>query len=120
MTATCWRIVEYRGRAGLANLEGDWRRLTAAMPLRTTLHTYEAHVAYVDHLASSPERLRYLVLTDDRRVRAICPLESRTDRTLAVPIRIWGLPWHPHWPLADVICPRTLHDACSFLPSWII
>ena len=110
----CLRVVEHRGRAGLDQLAGDWRRLSAAMATSTAFHTYETHVAYVDHLAVAPERLRYVVLADGREVRAICPLEARTDRTLGIPIPVWGAPWHPHWPLADVICPENeVRQACG-------
>ena len=58
MTVTSpWSIVEHRGRAGLLELEADWRRLYAAMPLRTSYHVYEAHLAYVDHLMAAPRNL---------------------------------------------------------------
>jgi hypothetical protein len=111
-----WNIVEYRGRRGLEQLETDWRRLYAAMPLRTTFHAYDAHLAYVDHLMVAPEQLRCLVLDDGCQVRAICPLESRTDRALGAPIGVWGTPWHPHWPLSDIICPED--DARrAFIPT---
>jgi hypothetical protein len=113
-----WNIVEYRGREASAVLEADWRRLYSAMPLRTAFHAYEAHVAYVENLMAAPDRLRCLVLTDGRGARLVCPLEARTDRCLGIPIRVWGVPWHPHWPLSDVICPED--DARrSFLPAMV-
>lgn len=99
-----WRIVEYRGHDALERLEADWRRLYGAMPRRTAFHAFEAQVAYFAHLMAAPERFRCLVLTDGRGVRAICPLESRVDRILGVPMRVWGTPFGPHWPLSDVIC----------------
>ena len=101
-----WDILEYPGRDALPRLEADWRRLTGAMPQRTAFHLFDAHAAYLAHLAASPERFRCLVLTDGRDARAICPLESRVDRVLGVPIRVWGTPFGPHWPLSDVICPE--------------
>lgn len=101
-----WKIVERRGREGLKLLEADWKRLYAAMPLRTVFHAYETHAAYLECLAGAPGRFRFLVLTDGRQVRAICPLEARMDRTLGLPLRVWGTPHHPHWPLSDVICPE--------------
>jgi hypothetical protein len=111
-----WTIVEYRGRTGLTRLEQDWRRLYAAMPLRTTFHAYDAQLAYVDHLSSAPERLRCLALRDGERVRAIALLEPRTERVLGVPVPVWGTPYHPHWPFSDIVCPDD--DARrAFLPA---
>jgi hypothetical protein len=101
-----WRIVEYRGREALEQLEADWRRLYAAMPLRTGFHAYEAHVAYVDLFVEAPERFRCLVLRDADGVRAICPLEARVERALGPPIPVWAVPRHPHIPVCDVICPE--------------
>jgi len=105
-TPVRWSIVEYRGREAFDSLEGDWRRLTAAMPQRTAFHAFEAHAAYFDHLATDPGRSRILALTDGRTTRAICPLESRVDRTLGVPLRVWGTPYGPHWPFSDPVCPE--------------
>jgi hypothetical protein len=101
-----WKIVEYRGRAGLVRLESDWRRLYAAMPQRTGFHAYEAHLAYVDHLMKAPDRLRCLALSDGREVRAICLLEARLDRTLGAPVWVLRVPLPSHLPLGDVICPE--------------
>lgn len=113
-----WRIIEYRGRAGIERLEDDWRRLYSAMPQRTAFHTYEANLAYVDHLMAHPNRLRCIALSDGGVVRAICLLEARTTTQLGLPVPVWGLPWHPHWPLADVICPED--DARrAFLPTLV-
>lgn len=73
---------------------------------RTVFHTWEAHAAYVDNLLEDSSKLRWLLLSDGHDVRLICPLEARTDRTLGRSIPVWGLFAHPHWPLADVICPE--------------
>ena len=116
--AARWSVVEYRGRQALELLEADWRRLYLAMPLRTAFHAYEAHAAYLDDLMAAPERLRCLVLSDGLGARLICPLEARTDRLLGLPIRIWGVPWHPHWPLADVVCPED-EARQAFLPALV-
>ena len=99
------RIVEYRGRAGLRELEADWRRLSSELPQRTRCHAYEAQAAYLDHLCVHPDKVRYLAFTDGDRVRAICPLEARTETSLKLPIPAWGLPFHPHWGVSDVLCP---------------
>ncbi len=101
-----WHIVEYRGRGGLEQLEADWRRLYAAMPLRSGFQAYEAHVAYLDLFMANPERFRCLALRDADGVRAICPLEARVERVLGPPIPIWGVPRHPHMPVCDIICPE--------------
>jgi hypothetical protein len=104
--SSSWHIVEYRGREGLKQLEEDWRRLYAAMPLRTGFHAYEGHLAYLDLLMAAPERFRCLALRDADGVRAICPLEARAERALGPPIPVWGVPRHPHMAVCDVICPE--------------
>ena len=107
MTASAgWGVVEYRGREGMERLADDWRRLYAAMPLRTGFHAYETHLAYLEHLMAAPDKFRCIALTDGERLRAICPLEARLDRILGIPIRVWGMPLHPHFMLSDVIGPE--------------
>jgi Acetyltransferase (GNAT) domain len=101
-----WSIVEFRGQAGLEQLEDEWRRLYAGMPNRSRYHVYEALRAFVDHLCAAPEQLRCLALTDGERVRAICPLERRVDMTLAHPITVLASPWHLHWLVSDAVCPE--------------
>ena len=112
-------IVEHRGRAGLEQLEPDWRRLCAATPARSRCHAYEAHRAYLDHLCAEPERVRYLALVETgpgaasgaagaaanggATIRAICPLEPVVDPSLRLPLRAWALPSHYHWLATDVI-----------------
>ena len=101
-----WRIVEYLGRAGLEQLETDWKQLYAAMPARSRYHAYEAHLACLSHLCAAPALFRYLALTDGKNVRAICPLEARRERILGIPASSWALPWHSHWQVTDVIAPE--------------
>ncbi len=91
MATPDWSIIESRGRPGLERLEADWRRLYAAMPLRTSFLAYEACLAHVDHVMGAPDRLRCLALTDGRQVRAICLLEPRTARVLGRRQRVWGV-----------------------------
>lgn len=98
-----WQVLEFRGRAGLGQVEPDWRRIYGAMERRTCFHAYEACVAYVDNLMAEPDRLRCLVLSDGRRARAICPLEPRLERRLGPAVRVWRVLAH-HEHLADVIC----------------
>ena len=105
MPHTSWSIIETRGRAGLEQLEADWRRLYAEMPLRTSFLAYEASLAFVDRLLATPDRLRCVALTDGRQVRAICLLEPRTDRMLGPQIRVWGVLRLRHGRQAHVICP---------------
>jgi len=100
-----WDIVEYRGRQGLARLESDWKRLTAAMPKGGAHHTYQSHAAYFRHLSPAQDRFSCFALTDGRRIRAICPLELKTVKILGWPTRVWGLPWNEHNLIRDVICP---------------
>lgn len=116
MSASAWSISEHRGLTGLEALRADWDRLYADMPARTVFHAYAAFRAYAEHLMESPERLRCLALSDGRRVRAVGAFEARVDRTLGFPVPVWSLPFHPHWPLADVVCPED--DARrAFLPA---
>jgi len=104
--AANWSMLEYRGREALERLEGDWRRLYAAMTLRTGFHAYETHVAYFDLLMAEPEKFRCLALLDGQSVRAICPLEARVDPAVGPSIPVWGVPLHPHIMVSDVICPE--------------
>jgi hypothetical protein len=103
-----WSVVDYRGRNALEQLESDWRRLYAAMPLRTCYESYDFYRAYLDHLMLTPEGFRCLALSDGRRIRAICPLEPR-EEIIGVtrrPVRVWGVPAHTHVPVSDVIGPE--------------
>jgi len=105
MLNEAWAIVEHRGTLGLRQLESDWKRLHEATPGRARYHAYEAHAAYVNHLCASPDRFRYLAVSDGQQVRAIWPLEARIENALRFPIPVWGLPLHPHWSVGDVVCP---------------
>jgi hypothetical protein len=113
-----WRVVEHRGRAAFEALEDDWRRLYEDMHLHTCFQAWEAHVAYFDLLMAEPGRFRCFALTDGRRVRAICPLEARTDTVLGPSVPVWAVPYHPHMLVADVICP-TDHARRVLLPALV-
>jgi len=104
--ASQWSVIEYRGREGLARLESDWRRLYCEMPDPSLRHSFEAFAVYVDTMCPSPERLRCLALGDGTRVRAILPVEERSDRALKIPLRVWGLPSRESWSLTDAIGPE--------------
>lgn len=106
MTGLVWQIDEFRGHSGLQRLEADWKQLCAAMPARASYHPYEAHVAYLNHLCRTPDLVRYLTLSDGHRVRAICPLEPGCQKVFGLPIKVWSLPYHPHWQITDVIAPE--------------
>jgi CelD/BcsL family acetyltransferase involved in cellulose biosynthesis len=101
-----WTVDESDGRDALPALEKDWRRLYRSTEQRSAFQTFEAFAAYLDHLAEAPDQIRLLALRDRGEVRGICLLESRTDSALGVPIRVWGTPFGPHWPISDVICPE--------------
>jgi hypothetical protein len=101
-----WSIVEYQGRAGLIHLEADWRRLYSQMPLRTSYHTYEAQLSYVDDFMAVPDEIRCLVLREGRLVRAICLLEAGTDDHLGLRVPVWRTPALSHMRLSDVLCPE--------------
>lgn len=105
-TGPTWKVVEYRGRPGLEQLEVDWRRLYDDMPKTSRYHAYESHLAYLDHLCEAPALSRYLALTDGQRVRAICPPEARQDTSLGMSIPVWGVPLNSHWVVTDVVCPE--------------
>jgi hypothetical protein len=101
-----WKITEYRGRGALEQLAADWRRLYAAMPLRSSYHALEAHVAYNDILMAAPDRFRCLALSNGQQVRAICPLEATTDPVLGPALPVWEISRLPHDAVQDVICPE--------------
>ena len=101
-----WSIVEHRGLAGLDRIEGDWRRLYLASPLRGGDQALSVYRAYLEHLCPAPDEFRFLALTRDGATRAICPLEARTDRSTGMPVAAWGSPKHREWLLADVVGPE--------------
>ena len=107
-----WSIVEHRGSEAFAKLQADWDRLCDAMPQRTAFQAREAQRAYAELLMDAPDRLRCLVLHDGDTVRAICPLEARTDDVLGPRLAVWGVPWHPHLLVSDVVCPEDDARGC--------
>jgi len=111
-------VSEHRGRSGLQELETDWRRLYSTMPQRSLHHSFGAYSAYLNWLCSNPDEVRHLALHDEREVRAICPLEPRFIRAFGKTIPAWGLPWHSHWQITDVIAPED--DArAALLPATV-
>lgn len=105
VTQSVFDISEHRGERALRDVEADWRRLYDVSANRAVFHSFDAVRAYVDHLCREPHRFRCLTLSDTGGVRAICPLETRTEVVMGARIRVLGLPTHPHWPLTDVLCP---------------
>jgi CelD/BcsL family acetyltransferase involved in cellulose biosynthesis len=101
-----WTVIEHRGPHGLGLVEADWRRLFAEMPNPSVWHSFEANQLYVEHLCPSPAKFMLLALSDGERVRAIMPLEERTDSALGVGLRVWGTPHQDAWRLADAIGPE--------------
>ena len=101
--AAAWEITEFNGRAGLGQLEADWRRVYRDLARRTVFHSFEACKAYAENRMAEPDQLRCLRLGDGQRARAICALEPRLERRLGPAVRVWGvLAYHDH--LADVVC----------------
>jgi Acetyltransferase (GNAT) domain len=101
-----WSVLEYRGRGALERLAADWKRLYSEMPLRTSAHAFEAHLAYFELLMAAPDRFRCLALADGQEVRAVCPLEATVDHILGPPVAVWSVPRLPHMRIQDVICPE--------------
>ncbi len=99
-----WEIAEYRGLAGLQEVESDWRRLYHEMRDKSRSHSYDAHRAYACNLCAAPELSRYITLSDGGKVRGICPLVARDDASIGINLKVWSLPVHPHWPVTDVVC----------------
>ncbi|MBI5231667.1 MAG: GNAT family N-acetyltransferase [Coriobacteriales bacterium] len=104
MSSSDLSITTHRGRNGLAGLEGTWRSITGSMPSCRAHHTFAAHRAYLDHLAENPDGMLYLLVEDARGPRAICPLESRRDAALGMPLSVQAPPWGKEWPLGDFVC----------------
>ena len=107
MTAEpAWTISEDRGRAGLRRLEGEWRSLYARMPGRSSLVSFEACAAHLDHCLEDPDRVRCVVLSDGREARAMALLEPRTERRLGFRIGVWGVLWLNQQAIhADIVGP---------------
>jgi hypothetical protein len=106
-----WSVTEHRGPEGLAALEADWRRLYLEMPDPAMWHSHEAFSAYVEHLCPAPHDFSCFALSDGERVRAILPLERRTDESLVargrgLPLHVWAMPYGDGWALGDAIGPE--------------
>lgn len=69
-------------------------------------HSHEAYTVYIDHLCPLPERFMCLALSDGERVRAILPVEERSEPGFGVPLRVWGMPWRSAWRPTDAIGPE--------------
>lgn len=118
MSDTRWILTEHVGVDAFTALRDDWRRLCAEMSSPAAWHTHEAYTVYLEYLCSSPERFRCFALSDGERIRAILPLEERTERSLThgragVVPRVWGMPWCDGWWVTDAIGPED--DARSAL-----
>jgi len=101
---TAWEITEFRGRAGLGQLEADWRRLYAATRRRTSYLSFESSISYVENIMKAPDQLRCLRLGDGQQARAICLLEPQLERRLGRPVRVWGM-LHYNDHVRAVLCP---------------
>lgn len=99
-----WHVVEARGVAGLEDMERDWRRLYARIPLRTSFLSYEACLARVKCLPWA-DKVRCLALADEREVRALCVLEPGRKRLLRRDQRVWRVLWLEHSRQASALCP---------------
>lgn len=93
----------YRGPGGLADLRLEWERHAAGLPDRRFFHLYVWHQAYVEALATDPESVYFVVARDGDTLRAIFPLELRSRRINGIPLVLWTLPFHPHFPQSDFI-----------------
>lgn len=101
-----WEIREYRGAGACSALAHEWDLVYSEIEHPCMYHLREAHDAFFANLCDHPDIARCLVVHDGRRVRAICPLEARKDSLLGVGVPVWGLPFHDHWPVNDIICPE--------------
>ncbi len=106
MVQTEWRITEHRGLAAVSELESDWRRLYNEMDNPSAWHLCDAFAVYAETLCMRPDQIRLLALRDEKRVRAILPVEERIDRGLGVPVRVWALVSDPLWSPTDAIGPE--------------
>ncbi len=98
-----WVVGEYRGLDGLRAVEADWRRLYDQMPHPAMRHSFEAFSVFLDTVCPAPDKVRFVTLSDGERVRAIMPIEERSEPGLGVALRVWGVPWNNQWRPNDVI-----------------
>lgn len=106
MAGPGWCIEQHLGLAGLAEIETDWRRLYDEMDSPAAWHHYDAFCVYARTLCPNRETLRLLALHDGVRVRAILPVEQRTDSSLGFPLTVWGLCWDETWRPTDAVGPE--------------
>lgn len=91
------------GSDALYALRDDWQRIYSGIGQRQVHHSWQAHVAFAEHLLSSGEAMRFFVLRGPSRIELICPLMSKHYRRRGISVRTWRMLNHRLWPYADVI-----------------
>lgn len=119
MAETSLHVTEHRGLAGIEELRDEWRRFTASLPNPRIFDHWESHRAYLRHFAEQ-DAITYLAVreadasggsTETETLRAILPLEARTDSTMVLGVPVLGTPLGDEWPRGDVIAPEGVERA---------
>jgi CelD/BcsL family acetyltransferase involved in cellulose biosynthesis len=94
----------FRGIEGLEALRDDWFRLLERGAQGGYSVSYSCYEALLRYRHPQPERVRFFCVRGaDGEVRAICPLEVKTQRIRRLPFRAWQFPADPDRPCSAFV-----------------
>jgi len=103
---TPFAIAGYRGREGLAAIEGDWDRVVRKVERPHFFHLHDWYWSYLEALETDDSAMYFFVAYRDGEPVAVFPLKSGVRVRLGMQLHFWEIPHHPHLPLADFIGAR--------------
>ncbi len=103
---TPFTIAAYRGREGLARIEGDWDRVVRGLEHPRFLHLYDWYWSYLEALEADDSTVHFFVAYRDGEPVAVFPLKSSFRVRKGMKLRFLEIPRHPHLPLSDFIGAR--------------
>ncbi len=96
-------IVAYRGREGLARIEGDWDRVVRGIERPRFFHLYAWYWSYLDALESDDSAVHFFVVYRDGEPVLVFPLKSGVRVRQGLKLRFLESPRHAHVPRWDCI-----------------
>lgn len=100
-------IASYRGREGLARIEGEWDRVVRRVERPRFFHLYDWYWSYLDALEADASAVHFFVAYRDGEPVAVFPLRGGVRVRHGLELRFLEVPSHPHLPLSDFIGART-------------
>lgn len=96
-------IAVYRGREGLARIEGDWDRLVRGLEHPRFFHLYRWYWSYLDALEPEDSTVHFFVAYRNDEPLAVFPLKSVVRTRRGLTLRCLETPRHSHVPRWDCI-----------------